>query len=132
MSSQKKTSSQNIQMGNISVSGGSSFDLNQVMADNSENSILINTRESFLSELDRVIVSLGRFKNYPEVIEAINEIKFAKAESQKSQPAPNVIKRFLNSAKGILRDIAESVTTIGAIVGGITLLIEAIKPVFGG
>jgi hypothetical protein len=90
------------------------------------------SKEEFVDSVRQLINQLERVSSeHPDITDAISELRSLLQETQKSNPEPTVIKRFLASAKGLLVDAAESVTAVGTISTGITILISAIKLLFG-
>jgi len=126
-----QSNNQNIRTGKITLSGGSNLNMNQTnVSQSQENSI--TTREDFLGEIDRISDFLQNYKNvHPDVREALGELKLAKDEAQKKSPNPSAIKRFLNSAKGLIEEVAGTVKNVSAIGTAITALVKVAQIIFG-
>lgn len=86
-----------------------------------------------LFAISQLITELQKISNEdPDIKDAILELTAALQETKKSKPESSKIKRFLNSAKGVLVDVSDSVGAISTITTTITMLIGTLKTIFGG
>jgi acetylglutamate synthase len=89
------------------------------------------SKDEFISTVHKLINELQRVSDqHPEIGDAILELESVIQETQRAKPEPSAIKRFLNTARGALMDVAESVTAIGTINTAITMLIGTIRTIF--
>lgn len=91
-----------------------------------------SSKDEFVTAINKLVAELQKVSSeHPDIEDAIAELKAAIQETKKAKPEPSAIKRFLNTAKGALVDVAETVTAIGTVTATITMLIGTLRVIFG-
>jgi hypothetical protein len=102
----------------------------QFMPTGKEIPVPINKTE-FITTIFRLITDLQKITAQSTDIEdAIEELRLAHTEARKSRPNPAELKRFMNSAKGILVEVEKIVPEVGLVIGAIAKLTGVIPKIF--
>jgi len=125
---ENQSQSQNITTGDITIKRGSAKISQSITSQHPTNGI--TDKKSFVEELGQVIVFLERYREYEDVAEAIKELELAKSETQSEKPDASMIRRFINSARGIINGVTETLSDVSSIASTIAALAKLVPTIF--
>jgi hypothetical protein len=89
-------------------------------------------RTEFVTTIFRLMSDLQKLSpQHPDIEEAIEELRSARDEARKSKPSQAELKRMMNSAKGILVEVEQTVPEVRPVIDAITMMTRNIRNIYG-